>query len=150
MTEIIPYTPADWADIQTAHDPARMQELTYAGLGEAFLPLSVAAEREGLFDYSVYVARQDHRTVGFVAFTEEELAWLYVRPDFQRRGIGRALARFALSHMAPGAKTVEVLAGNEPARALYRSLGFTEEELLRGHMPGNEEYEVSVWRMTAP
>lgn len=148
MIEILPYCPEDWAGIEDAHDAARMQELTYAGLEAAFLPLSVAAEREDLFAYNVYVAKSDGETVGFTAFTGEELAWLYVRPDCQRQGIGGSLARFALNHMAPGAKTVEVLLGNEPARSLYRSLGFAKEELLRGHMPGNEAYAVSVWRMT--
>lgn len=145
---IVPYTPAHWQQIQAAHDAARMQELTYAGLEEAFLPLSVAADREDLFEYSVYVAEIDGIAAGFVAFTKDELAWLYVHPDDQRQGAGRALAEFALAHMAPGEQTVEVLEGNEPARKLYRSLGFTQETLLHGHMPGNEEFAVSVWQMT--
>lgn len=148
MIEILPYTPGDWAGIEKAHDSARMQELTYAGLEKAFLPLAVAAEREDLFAYSVCTARTEDGVAGFAAYTEDELAWLYVHPDFQRQGVGRMLAEFALSQMAPGEKTVEVLLGNEPARHLYRSLGFTQEVLLHGHMPGNESYEVSVWQMT--
>ncbi len=147
MIDISPYSPADWEGIEKAHDAARMQELTLAGLEEAFLPLSVAAEREDLFAYQVYVARKDGEVVGFAAFTQEELAWLYVHPDFQGQGIGRALAEFALSCMAPGEQTVEVLQGNEPARRLYRSIGFSEDTLVHGHMPGNEAFEVSVWQM---
>ncbi|MDO5401148.1 MAG: GNAT family N-acetyltransferase [Eubacteriales bacterium] len=145
--EILQYSQADWPALQEIHDLARMQELSLAGLKAAFVPLDLAAEREGLFDYRVYVAKED-QPVGFVAFTEDELAWLYVHPDHQHRGVGRALAQFALEHMAEGDQTVEVLAGNEPARSLYRSLGFTEEQLLHGHMPGNEEFEVSAWQMT--
>lgn len=145
--EIRRYCQEDWPALQKIHDPARMQELTLAGLEEAFLPLSLAAEREGLFDYQVFVAR-DGETVGFVAFTEEELAWLYVRPDRQHRGIGRRLALFALERMESQEQTVEVLQGNEPARRLYRSLGFTDEQLLHGRMPGNERFAVSVWQMT--
>lgn len=147
MVTIEPYSPRYWEQIQAAHDGARMQELTLAGLEGAFLPLSVAAQREGLFDYQVYVALEDGQAAGFVAYTEEELAWLYVHPRFQKRGIGRELARFALEQMESGDKSVEVLVGNEPARKLYRSLGFTKEEMLHGHMPGNEDYEVSVWQM---
>ena len=144
---IVPYSPKYWEMIQTVHDAARMQELSLAGLEAAFLPLSVAAEREDLFAYTIYVALEGNEAVGFVAYTEEELAWLYVHPRFQRRGIGRELARFALERMESGDKSVEVLVGNEPARKLYRSLGFIREEMLHGHMPGNEDYEVSVWQM---
>ena len=142
------YTPSHWEDIQKVHDPARMQELTLAGLEAAFLPLTVAAEREGLFDYRLYVALEEETAVGFVAFTADELAWLYVRPDYQRRGIGRALAQFALEHMEGEEKSVEVLCGNEPARNLYHSLGFTKETIVHGKMPGNESFPVMVWQMT--
>lgn len=144
---IVPYSPKYWEMIQTVHDAARMQELSLTGLEAAFLPLSVAAEREDLFAYTIYVALEGNEAVGFVAYTEEELAWLYVHPRFQRRGIGRELACFALEQMQSEAKSVEVLVGNEPARKLYRSLGFVKEEMLHGHMPGNEDYEVSVWQM---
>ena len=145
---IVEYTPTYWEDIQKVHDPARMQELTYAGLKEAFLPLTVAAEREYLFDYFLYVAVEESTAVGFTAFTEDELAWLYVHPDYQRKGIGRALAEFALKKMTEEEKSVEVLFGNEPARNLYHSLGFTNERIVHGVMPGNESFPVSVWQMT--
>ena len=145
---IVPYTSQYWEDIQKVHDPARKQELAMAGLDAAFLPLTVAAEREDLFSYHLYVAVEDDTAVGFTAFTEDELAWLYVRPDRQRRGIGRALAEYALSRMEEGEKSVEVLCGNEPARNLYRSLGFTKETIVHGVMPGNEAFPVTVWQMT--
>ena len=148
MIEIRRYDPRYWEDIQQVHDKSRMQELSFAGLPEAFLPLSVAAEREDLFGYSLYVAVENEKALGFVAFTEEELAWLYVDPDHQRKGIGRKLAQFALERMEPGEKTVEVLCGNEPAKRLYHSLGFVNEETLSGAMPGNEEFSVTVWRMS--
>ena len=144
---IIGYTPSHWEDIQKVHDPARMQELTLAGLEAAFLPLTVAAEREGLFDYRLYMALEEETAVGFVAFTADELAWLYVRPDHQRRGIGRALAQFALANMEAEEKSVEVLFGNEPARNLYHGLGFTKETIVHGKMPGNESFPVTVWQM---
>lgn len=147
MIEIRAYTPADWQAIEEIHDAARLQELTLAGLAEAFLPLAVAAEREDLFGYELYVAQKDGKTVGFTAFIEEELAWLYVHPEYQRQGIGKALGEFALGHMTAKEQAVEVLQGNEPARCLYRSLGFRETELLHGKMPGNEEFTVSVWQM---
>ena len=146
--KIVPYTPEYWSGIEAAHDAARKQELALAGLEAAFLPLSVAADREDLFDYHLYIALEADAVLGFVAYTEEELAWLYVHPDAQRRGVGRALARFALEHMEGEEKDVEVLYGNEPARSLYRSLGFTGETVVHGKMPGNEGFAVTVWVMT--
>jgi ribosomal protein S18 acetylase RimI-like enzyme len=148
MLEIVPYASVDWAGMEAAHDAARLQELTYAGLKAAFLPLAIAAQRENLFDYTLNVARLDGKTVGFVAFTEDELAWLYVNPKYQRQGIGRALAEHALAQMEPGEQTVEVLMGNIPAKSLYQKLGFTRENVVRGKMPGNEEFAVTVWELT--
>lgn len=146
--EIVRYSPEYWEGMQEVHDPARMQELTLAGLEAAFLPLHIAAEREDLFDYHVYIAKEQGKVLGFVAFSDEELAWLYVRPDHQRQGIGRKLAEHALAHMTAEEKSVEVLHGNEPARGLYHSLGFTKETILHGRMPGNESFKVRVWQMT--
>ena len=146
--EIARYDAAHWPGIEEVHDLARMQELRCGGLEGAFLPLAIAAEREGLFDYCMYVALLEDKVAGFVAFTEEELAWLYVHPAFQRQGIGRALAEYALSRMKEGRKTVEVICDNESARNLYRSLGFTKERIVHGLMPGNEAFELSVWEMT--
>lgn len=148
MLTIVPYEDRHWAGIEWVHDAAREQELAYAKLDEAFLPLEIAAQREDLFDYQLYVGQIEDTVAGFVAFTEDELAWLYVHPDWQRRGIGRALANFALGHMESGEKSVEVLCGNEPARQLYHSLGFVNEKVVHGRMPGNEEFRVSVWQMT--
>ena len=87
---------ADWPRLQAIHDAARMDELRLAGLEGAFLPLSVAAQREGLFEYALRVAELDGTAAGFAAFTPDELAWLYVDPALARRGVGRALVEDAL------------------------------------------------------
>lgn len=135
------YRPEDWQRLMEIHDAARLEELRLAGLEAAFLPLSVAAEREGLFDYAVAVACLEDVLAGFVAYSAEELAWLYVDPAFARRGIGRRLVTHALTHTVRPLY-VEVLVGNEPARRLYLSCGFREERLESGRMPGNETFSV--------
>ena len=147
---IRPYCDGDWARIEAVHDSARRDELRLAGLSDAFVPLCEAAVSEDLFAYSVAVAELDGAVVGFVAWSGEELAWLYVDPAFKRRGIGRALARHAIASHAGSAFGAEVLAGNEPALALYRSLGFVLESTLTGRMPGNERFEVTVWSLIYP
>lgn len=140
---IRPYAETDFPSLEKIHDPARKNELRLAGLAGAFLPLSVAAEREGLFDYDVYVAEYQGVAAGFVAFTREEVAWLYVDVDRARRGIGRSLLAFALERVDKDA-AIEVLAGNTPALALYQSFGFRIRETVTGKMPGNEEFDVTV------
>lgn len=131
------YRPEDRQAIGAVHDAARKTELRLAGLEEAFLPLEIAGEREGLFAYpGLFVAEDGGRVRGFAACTEEELAWLYVDPEHMRRGIGRGLAEFALARF-PGIRTVEVLVGNTPARALYEKEGFCLTGLEKGRIPRN-------------
>src|SRR6266852_2655398 len=60
---------------------------------------------------------------GAVLFIDE----LYVAPDARRRGVARALLnRLLADSRASGVRAIEleVDEGHEPARALYRSLGF--------------------------
>lgn len=145
---IRPYAPEDFPALECIHDAARRTELHLAELDGAFVPLCEAAEREGLFDYRVVVAQEGEEIVGFAAFSPDELAWLYVDPARQRRGVGRSLVRHAVSQCAGQPMSVEVLCGNEPARRLYASEGFCEREILSGRMPGNEAFEVRVHVMT--
>ena len=143
---IRPYEARDWPAIEAIHDAARPMELKNAALEGAFVPLKQAAVSEGLFDYTVAVAERDGKVVGFVAYTPEELAWLYVAPGCMRQGIGTALVRHALERR-DGPMTLEVLVGNEPARRLYERCGFRLTDTVTGRMPGNEQFRVTVWCM---
>lgn len=140
---IRPYRGEDFQRLQEIHDPARKKELELAGLQDAFLPLSIAAEREDLFSYTLAVAEYRGRAAGFVAYTQEEIAWLYVDTALTRRGIGRTLLQYALRHTRENV-SIEVLAGNVPALGLYQSAGFQITETLSGVMPGNESFPVTV------
>lgn len=144
---IRPYNQADWEAIECIHDSARKIELNLANLSEAFLPLVIAAKRENLMNYKgLFVAEINNKVVGFTACTDEELAWLYVAPEYMRKGIGRKLALYAIS-VFPTIKYVEVLKGNEPAKRLYESIGFYIVSTERGKMPGNEDFLVEVYTM---
>ena len=145
--EIKPYEEQYWDQICRIHDQARRMELEYASLEDAFLPLVEAAKREGLFEYKhIEIAFLEDSAAGFCVYSDKELAWLYVLPGMQRRGIGRRMIQHALE-TEPGLYYVEVLYGNEPARKLYESFGFVVKEILTGQMPGNEEFEVRVYSM---
>ena len=144
---IRPYISTDYGDVSRIHDAARKLELSFAGLDEAFLPFSVAAEREDFFAYPhIDVAVLNDRVVGFSAYTGEELAWLYVSADQLRKKIGSALVQNALC-VEPDLCEIEVLLGNEPAKRLYEKFDFRIERIAKGVMPGNESFPVEVYCM---
>ncbi len=136
-----------WEDICRVHDAARKIELKYASLEDAFLPLEAVAEEEELFAYKhLDVALLDGHAAGFCAYSEDELAWLYVSPEKMRNGIGKQLVAHALE-TEKSLNYVETLFGNEPAKRLYESFGFAVKEILSGKMPGNERFHVKVYSM---
>lgn len=141
------YRPSDWERIEEIHDSARKMELEKAGLSDAFIPLALAADNEGLFEYEVRVAEVDARIMGFVAYSEDELAWLYVAPESMRRGVGRTLVEYVIGHTQKRPLTIEVLCGNELAKRLYESAGFQIVQTASGQMPGNERFHVSAYVM---
>lgn len=138
------YHSDDWPAIEVIHDQARGIELRLAGLEAAFIPLAVAAVSEDLFDYTLRVAEIDGHVVGFVAYTEDELAWLYVDPACMREGIGGALIRHVIENTDARPLHIEVLQGNEPAVRAYEKHGFVRTGLASGRMPGNEAFEVTA------
>jgi ribosomal protein S18 acetylase RimI-like enzyme len=143
------YIPDDWPRVCQIHDAARRDELAAAGLSAAFLTLEQTAGNEGFHDYAIRVAAMEGVVVGFVAFTSDELAWLYVDPLTYGRGVGSALIRDALAQTR-SPMTAEVLDGNAAAIAVYRKAGFEVVGSEQGRMPGNESFAVSVTLLRHP
>ena len=83
-------------------------------------------------DGRLLLARCDGQTVGCVALRKIgddlcEMKRLFVRPAFQGQGVGRALAEAIIEQARQiGYKRMWLDTVMEPAKALYRSLGFTE------------------------
>lgn len=153
--EVRAYEPKDWTAIARAHDAARLQELAPTVGVAAFLDLAATADGEGLFDDQLWVAADpDGHVVGFVAYAEAEVTWLYVDPDAQGRGAGRALLRHALAYAdALGVAAVEVtVLDGGPARRLYESEGFGLLETKTGALVGNESFTATghILRRTRP
>lgn len=113
------YTNNDWHRVCEIHDAARRDELAAAALGDAYLTLAETAANEGFHEYEIRVAERDGKVIGFVAFTAEELAWLYVDPSFYRLGIGTALIQ-AVLHETAASLSAQVLDGNAAALATYK------------------------------
>lgn len=130
------YIPADWLAVCSVHDRARPDELCGSCDPRAFIPLANDQEDGPSFQRSrKFVAAIGDEIVGFVGIDDGYLSWLYVDPNYYRRGIGRALLRFAVSVIGPHAWTV-VLAENVRARRLYESEGFVVVRTSQGSNAG--------------
>jgi len=134
------YEASDWERLCKIHDAARMDELRGSVDLAAFLTLEQTAENEGLFDDQLYVAVLQNEVLGFVAFSPNEINWLYVDPNHYKKGIGYALLNFALEHCEDSVE-VSVLSGNVPAIQLYRKMGFKTIEKKKGKLVGNEAFD---------
>ncbi len=113
---------ASWKASHAAHcDPAFLEKHS-PGYMEAKLREHIAQGHE------VYALRMAGKTAGVLVFgkAENELIALYVSPEYQGLGIGKAAAGFAVSAL-DGTRPMKVtaLAANERAIRLYNSLGFT-------------------------
>lgn len=138
MIHIRPYQPTDWPRLCEIHDASRLDELSLTVGTEAFLPLEQTAENEGLFDSRLFVAEVNTVVQGFVAYSDEELTWLYVDPKFYKQGVGRALVRQAVADSS--SMELELLEGNSPALALYLSEGFRVIKRIEGRLEGNPDF----------
>jgi len=124
----------DWDNICKIHDKARILELEKSAPKEAFVSLQNCYKEEKLFDSIILVAEKDNELVGFIAFTNEEITWLYIDPKFFRKGYGKKLLSFALSQILRPVK-VTVLINNIRAINLYKGLGFTIDRKQQGKIP---------------
>ncbi len=124
----------DWDNICKIHDKARILELEESAPKEAFIPLIECYKEEKLFDSIIFVAEQNNETVGFVAFCNQEITWLYIDPKFFSKGYGKQLINFALRKVVKPVR-VTVLTNNVRAISLYKGLGFTVEKKQQGKIP---------------
>ncbi len=146
---IRPYETSDWEAICRIHDLARPQEVEGVMPTGTSAPLVKAAVDEDLFDSQIFVACRDSErgpVTGFVAIEDTLLTWLYVDPEWQGQGVGKALTAHALHLLGPEG-WVMVLASNTRAVDFYASLGFR----LAAVFPGDcEGYPCLVNRMCLP
>jgi ribosomal protein S18 acetylase RimI-like enzyme len=78
----------------------------------------------------VLIAEQDGVSAGFaLAWPDDRAGFvsdLYVRPEFRRRGIARALLAEVAARMGTKFLTLTTTSRNGPARRYYAGLGFRE------------------------
>ncbi|HRL23414.1 MAG TPA: GNAT family N-acetyltransferase, partial [Brevundimonas diminuta] len=88
-------------------------------------------EQQGLIESQylpsaeTWVACRGGRPVGFISLLDSFIGGLFVAPDQQGHGIGRALVAHALS--LKGTLMLEVYTDNDQAMRFYEALGFREQ-----------------------
>lgn len=90
--------------------------------------------RQYISENVALIAEEDEGAFGFaLAWPENDrvghLGLLYVRPDFRRRGIVRALVREAAARLDREFLTLKTETQDAAARAFYGHLGFHEESV---------------------
>ena len=116
-----PFSPPDLAELLDAWYEASL--IAHSFLPEEFFD----KEREQIAHNwiptaDVTVFEDEGRVVGFVAMVDNEVGGLFVHPDFQRRGIGRALLD-SVRKSRPYLE-LDVFAANEIGLRFYRAYGF--------------------------
>ena len=107
--------------------------------------LAARTKRELSARWDVTVAEEDGRVVGFLAIAPEErrLDQLFVLPEMQGRGIGRALFNLAAAKMRDGFWLSTQL-NNHRARDFY-----TRRGMILDRVEGDAEAERAVYIMRA-
>ena len=95
----------------------------------------------------VFVVEGDQRPVAFMAMRKDFIDQLYVHPDWQRRGIGKALLDYA-RRLSPEHLWLYTLQINMNARVFYERNGFTAEKFGVSPPPENEPDVEYHWRKT--
>lgn len=113
-------------------------------------------EEEMGLSYAVYVvAEEEGRIVGYggmhVLVDEGDVTNIATLPDYQRRGIGRAMVEALVEWCKTHGMVrlmLEVRESNLPARKLYESLGFTQDGRRKGYYDGPKEDAILMSRET--
>ena len=93
----------------------------------------------------VFVVENDHRPVAFMAMRDDFIDHLYVHPDHQQRGIGKALLDLARQR-SPEHVWLYTLQINTGARAFYEKNGFVAEKFGMSPPPESEPDVEYHWR----
>jgi ribosomal protein S18 acetylase RimI-like enzyme len=93
----------------------------------------------------VFVVESEGKPVAFMALRDDFIDHLYVHPDHQQRGIGKALLDLAHQH-SPEHLWLYTLQINRKARAFYEKHGFIPEKFGVSPPPENEPDVEYHWR----
>ena len=126
-----------FADTMDSEGRRYLQQMRRAGQDNAFMRWAANAVESVSMPLSGYIWEENGEIIGNVSLIPYRhrkkkiylIANVAVRPDYRRKGIGRALTAAAMRHArraTPAATWLHVRDDNPGAIALYLSLGFQE------------------------
>jgi GNAT superfamily N-acetyltransferase len=131
----------DALDVAEIHLAARREAMPYLNLAHTDDETrDWFARMVGARKAAWWVARVEKEIVGYMLVDGENLDHLYVRPGWQRRGVGLSLLNKAKA-MSPQRLELWTFQRNSNARAFYETQGFRAAEYTDGR---NEENEPDV------
>ena len=131
-----PFQGEDWDAVCEIYDLSKPDEMRDVVDPQSLLPLVNDEAMTRLFRVSqIVVAEEAARVVGFAGHRGSFITWLFVHPQFRRRGIAKALVHDLIARLEHPI-TLNVVSGNAAARALYAQLDFKVERELRGNFQG--------------
>ncbi|MBE9030507.1 GNAT family N-acetyltransferase [filamentous cyanobacterium LEGE 11480] len=140
------YQDSDWSEVCTVHDAARPIEVDNFMPGAAVLALEDVAEEDEFFAGDCFVALMNNHIVGFMCIEPPELSWLYVSPNYHRRGVGQQLVEYVLPQLGPDAFLTTALE-NTGGVMFYQQMGFR----ISATFPGScQAYPCTCVRLTLP
>ena len=89
-----------------------------------------------------YVFESDSKVVGFYSLYENNLAAIFVHPEFQGKGIGKQLMSHAKTRNVR--LTLSVYKENEDSYQFYLSQGFAVVSEQTDEHTGHQEYTMSI------
>jgi ribosomal protein S18 acetylase RimI-like enzyme len=98
-----------------------------------------------LKENKIWVVEIDGRPVAFLGMKDEFIDRLYVHPDYQNQGIGKALLEYAREH-SPHHLWLYTLQINTNARRFYEKNGFVAEKFGISPPPESEPDVEYHWR----
>ncbi|HEX6032811.1 MAG TPA: GNAT family N-acetyltransferase [Anaerolineales bacterium] len=98
-----------------------------------------------LMQDQIYVVESNERLVAFMAMRDDFIDHLYVHPEDQNRGIGKALLEYA-RQLSPEHLWLYTLQINTNARAFYERNGFIAEKFGVSPPPESEPDVEYHWR----
>ncbi|MBP5175546.1 MAG: GNAT family N-acetyltransferase [Treponema sp.] len=87
--------------------------------------------RSDILAEKVFLIDDDGKTAGTVTVSENEIGRLFVLPDFQHRGYGKALLDFAEEKIA-GSHENTIIHASLPAKPIYLKRGYREIDYIIG------------------
>lgn len=143
------YRPEDFDAVTILWRVAREKSLPefQRGKGHFFYEDQDYFREHILKENNVWVVEVDGHPVAFMAMRDDFIDQLYVRPDYQNRGIGKALLDHA-RQFSPDHIWLYTLQVNVNARAFYEKHGFIAEKFGFSPPPENEPDVEYHWRTT--